>query len=79
MSPTETSTLIMWVVYDHPSDYPDDFVARKWILTKNGMLPTETALSGPSIDLLRYMLAENGLSRMERLPEDDPVVLEVWL
>jgi hypothetical protein len=25
--------LAMWTIYDHPKDFPEHFVARKWLIT----------------------------------------------
>ena len=34
------SELSMWVVYDHPSDFPDRYVARLW----EGEKPTSNVM-----------------------------------
>jgi hypothetical protein len=68
---------VTWVVYDHPSRhplmYPDFFVARKWIDT----LPTNDLLTSGTHRELCLKLPP-GLTRRERLPSDEPDVLEVW-
>lgn len=67
--------LPIWVVYDHPKDYPACYVARKWL----GEEPTDAMIVAPSLELLRQWLGGMGLVRMDRFEEDDPVIMEVWL
>lgn len=68
-------TLDLYVVYENPSDFPGCFVVRKW----RGNVPEREPLSvGSSIDEARSALPE-GLHRMNRLEQDDPVIREVWL
>lgn len=68
-----------WTVYDHPLDYPSGYVARRWIANRDGTVtPTRDVLLDPNLASLRAMLPP-GLARIERMPEDDPVIIEVWL
>ncbi|MEY2117089.1 hypothetical protein [Rhodanobacter sp. FW106-PBR-R2A-1-13] len=71
MSPTE---LFTWVVYDHPRDMPDVFVARQWRLTG----PTSRFFTAPTLDALREKLPA-GLTCLPRSPDDDSVIVETWL
>ena len=64
----------MWVVYDHPSDMPEQFVARKWLTDKH----TEAFFLGETLEVLRAKLPQ-GLTRLARHPNDDPAIVEVWL
>lgn len=66
--------LPLWVIYDHPRDMPNYFVARMWLTDR----PTETFETGKSLEEVRSKLPLN-LSRLERHQNDDPVVVEVWL
>lgn len=65
---------ILWTIYKHPSDYPDKYVARKFILDK----PTSEILIGDTLEEIRKMLPL-GLTRFDRNPEDDPVIVETWI
>lgn len=67
--------LSIWVVYDHPTDWPDYFVAREWI----GEQPGNMVTLERDLDRLRDRLRRMGLTRLERNEEDDPVILETWL
>lgn len=67
--------LPIWVVYDHPTDLPDHFVARLWV----GEEPTPNLVMAKDLELVREALLDMGLTRLDRRPEDDPKILETWL
>jgi hypothetical protein len=67
----------MWVITKHPRDFPNDYVARLH-MTLPVDVPTTVALCRPTLDELRAALPR-GLHCIERLPADDPVIVEVWL
>jgi hypothetical protein len=66
--------LNIWTVYDHPLDYPNSFVARRWAMN----VPTADVIVSPSLDRVRASLPP-GLYRMNRNPNDDPKIVEVWI
>jgi hypothetical protein len=66
--------LPVWVIYDHPRDFPGAFVARLFIVDK----ATAKTLKAPTLEGLRALLPA-GLTRLERNPQDDPVIVETWL
>ena len=66
--------LPLWVVYERPTDFPDHFVARKWLTDK----PSPVVLLAGSLPELRSKLPV-GLSGMPRSPQDEPQIVEVWL
>lgn len=69
-----TKKLELWTIYKHPSDYPNEFVARKFILDK----PTSEIKTSDTIETLRLLLPM-GLTRVERNDGDDPVIVETWM
>lgn len=81
----------VWAVYDHPKDYPEDYVARRWEVEvikptrPGGQLvtyketPTDETIVGKNLDLLRACLAMTGLVCMGRIIGDDPVIIETWM
>lgn len=69
------SDLLIWVVYDHPADLPDYYVARLWI----GERASEVALLSPNLMALREVLTAKGLVHLDRTDADDPAILETWL
>ena len=64
----------IWTVYYSPADYPGKFVARRWILD----MPTTDVLVDDTLPALRERLPP-GLYRMNRNPQDDPVIIETWI
>jgi len=63
----------IWTIYDHPTDYPDVFVARKFYLDQ----PTDEILTDTTLDGLRRKLPPN-LTWFKRDPMDDPKIVECW-
>lgn len=69
--------MTMWVVYDHPSDFPDEFVARVWKVSAAG--PRADVIRAKDLEFIRRVLRDSGLVVMDRFVEDDPNILEVWM
>ena len=63
------------VVYDHPKDFPDAFVARLF----DGEQPTQVHAQADTLDALYTQLPLHGLVRIPRYKQDDPVILEAWI
>ena len=73
-------TLPMWAVYDHPTDYPDYYVARKWLCGNGNAEPqgTDEVLMDKDLDRLRAKLPP-GMYCLPRDAKDDPVIVETWV
>lgn len=70
--------LPMFTVTDHPTDFPNDYVARLcFSLPDHEIAPI--FMADPDLDRLRRTLESLGLVRLARHPSDDPVILETWL
>lgn len=67
--------LPVWVIYDHPSDYPDCYVARLWINDQ----PTANTIASTDLEKLRDAMEEMGLSKLLPLEGDQPHIIETWL
>lgn len=67
--------LPIWVVYDHPKDYPNGYVARCFI----GEEPTGSFIACEKLELLQQQMTEFGLVKLMPMPGDDPCILETWL
>ena len=65
---------ITWTIYKHPLDYPNKYVARKFVLDK----PTSEILVGGTLEEIRKLLPL-GLTCIDRHETDDPVIVETWL
>jgi hypothetical protein len=67
-----------WVIYEHPRDYPYQYVMRRWDIRGGSMMATdETAFAGTLEEIRDKVPA--GLYRLARFAEDDPCIVEVWL
>lgn len=72
-----TDSLVMWVVYDHPTDFPDGFIARRW----DGATPTNVVITANTAGAVRTQLRHVApdLVCFKRAENDDPKIVEVWL
>lgn len=69
-----------YVIYDHPSDYPDDFVVRRFEITKEGALPeSKIFMNRKFLTDIREQLKMIGLYPIPRHLQDDPVIVETWI
>ena len=75
----QQGVLSLWTVYDHPSDYPNNFVARRFTADSEGAHATENVMVGPSLSGLRMVMRMSGLTCIHRSPGDDANILETWL
>jgi hypothetical protein len=75
-----TTTLDMWVIYKQPRDYPDGYVARRWIIgAKPGEpVPTEEFATAPTLEEIRKHVPGYCV-RLERDPRDEPQIVECWI
>jgi hypothetical protein len=73
-SQTAPEGLSLWVIYDHPSDYPNHYVVRRWV----GSFPDEECgLFERLADARRHV--PPGSVKIEPADNDDPKILEIWL
>ena len=74
------TVLSFYVIYRQPSDFPDSFVCRSHRLLPCGRSePRHLVSVAPDLETVRAMLPRPGLARVERHPQDDPVIVETWL
>ncbi|MCC6172097.1 MAG: hypothetical protein IT481_08715 [Gammaproteobacteria bacterium] len=67
-----------WTIYDHPLDYPQHFVARRWTARDGEVMATAEMYIGETLAEVRELLPP-GLVCIPRLPADDPAIVECWL
>jgi hypothetical protein len=68
----------IWVLYDHPQDYPDSYVARKFWVD----VPTAEIVISDSLQDLRHIVKsveQRELTLIERSDCDAPCIVECWL
>lgn len=69
--------LYMFTVYDHPGDFPDGFVVRRFRIDPSGPVGLD-AIGTPTIELARACIPD-GLNCIPRMDGDDPCIVEVWI
>jgi hypothetical protein len=79
--PTPEGALPMWVIYDHPTDFPHLFVARLWHCGggEPDPVPTGMAIGSPELDGLRKMFIEAGMYCLTRNDGDEAQIVETWM
>lgn len=62
-------------IYEHPADFPGKYVARIWDLGR----PTALAVMADTYGELMERIPYREMVKMPRRPDDDPVIMEVWM
>jgi len=83
LHPRVTDSLNIWTVYQGLTTKLGDgrrrYGAKRFIVTPEGQSLSDELLISDRLEELRVELARRGLVRLERLPEDDARIVEVWL
>lgn len=64
-------------IYDRPSDYPEGFIGRMFVVGKINA-PTLITVTG-SLEEIQEKLMEVGLTPIARDERDDPGIVETWI
>lgn len=74
------TALYMWVVYKDPKDAPPGypFMVRARRITAGKDEPCAEARAAKTLELARSCIPP-GKVMLSRHPDDDPVIVEVWL
>lgn len=72
--PLELCRCPMISIYEHPSDFPDNYVARLFDIGA----PTAYIAVASALEDLRRIMPDN-LICLPRFPDDDPVIVECWI
>lgn len=75
LKPPAKEPLRIWSVTKHPSDCPDGYVARLFLNDK----PTQTFVMSTSYEVIEGHMLDLHLHRLERMPDDESHIMEVWL
>lgn len=72
--------LPMWVVYDHPTDYPNRWVARLfvWDAETSQYRATDTSMFTDERQAIDEVMQRGGLTFVHRFPDDDAVIVGTW-
>lgn len=72
------SSLPMISIYFNPKDYPDQYVARVFDIRPGTVYATRYVMISNNLGELQRAMP-NGFERMDRFPNDEHELLEVWL
>jgi hypothetical protein len=79
----EVPFMSQWVVYSHPRDFPDKFVARRHDIYRGDHDPhaSEEYFTADTLDEIQVRIQElnPNLTCLNRFPDDDANIVEVWL
>ena len=78
----ETRNLTIYVIYDHPTDYPEHWVVRHHTIIPGEARPCVIAVGPPTlhntVDDARASLPP-GLYNLPLFPNEDPKIFETWI
>ena len=63
-----------WIVYDHPFDYPDSYVAKQFI----NQIETERFILSSKLEGVVETLLERGFT-CQKTVKDDNEIIQVWI
>lgn len=69
--------LIQYTIYRHPSDFPEFYVVRRWIIDSKGFRPMLAGCLCRTLEEARETIPE-WMFCLTRDPQDDPVIVETW-
>jgi hypothetical protein len=70
--------LCFWVITKHPSDFPRHYAMRRQYVDRGRIINHPFAGLYGTLEEARFDVPE-GLYRLPRYPNDDPVIVECWL
>jgi len=70
--------LSIWTVYDHPADFPDTIIARRFETGAGASGATKDFITG-TLTEIRTAMDRCGLYRMPAAPADDENIIETWM
>lgn len=70
-----------WTVYDHPVDYPEHFVARRFRIVPGNLEPEVTSdfYLAKDIEQMNQHFERLGLAFLPRFAADEPKIMGVWM
>src|SRR5262245_30962933 len=69
--------LSIWTIYEHPLDYPHDYVARRFEVRDHGVMMTRDMFVAETLEELRALLPP-GLFRLPRTDGEPKAIVESW-
>lgn len=81
---TDTTRLFMYCLYERPRDYPNHYVLIKRFQVHNAAMVAwlddpKGVFIEPSVEVIHTIMQRNGFAWLVRNPEDDPVIMGVYI
>ena len=74
-----SNTLSIYTIYGpNTKDYPGEYVCRRHEVTPGRSEPKELVCRGKTLKEVRQQLPQ-GMTKLERHPQDDHTIIESWL
>lgn len=73
-----TVRITLWVIYDHPDEFPDHFVVRRQEISDGGAISFGMAHTFDTLSAARAYVP-SGYSCLPRHPDDAPSIVETWI
>jgi hypothetical protein len=78
--PLENPNHSLYVVFDHPSDYPDEFVVRRTLVSSGVAVPdSELWARAPTLAAVRLFIPSTHKYRLPPDASDDDTIAETWI
>jgi hypothetical protein len=71
--------IALWVIYDHPSDFPTGYVLRRQVARAGTVTPDRDAVYAPTLQAARAALPPGLLLLHGPGVDPDPKIHEVWI
>jgi len=71
--------LAIWTVCRFPTDFPNQFTARKSTIQTGTVEVSSEVIVADTLAQIRAQMEHMGLTRLPRDPADDPVIVEAWI
>ena len=78
LHPLMSNAVEQWVIYMGPTDFPGQWVVRRWLVTAGAVHPDARAVSCATLEEARRIVPA-GLYNLGRYSDDDPAIYEVWI
>lgn len=77
---TGTERLVQYVLYEKPKDHPGKYVLVKWIVIATGKLQRlAPVMIEDDVEIIHQRMCDAGFVWLERYPQDDPVIMGVYV
>jgi hypothetical protein len=70
--------LDVWTVYKHPVDYPDKYVARRFVVNPGSARATREMFVEDTLDQIRALIPAEYIC-LPRDSRDEPHIVETWI